>query len=284
MHISINGKIVDPKDATISVLNRGFLFGEGLFETLRSYKGKIPFLEKHLNRMEWGTTFIGIPFPHAAGIRKSVEDLLKKSELQDARIKIILSSVGETFTASLPTDELESNLVIFVDAVKPLSPSEYKDGVELVFIHSVFNDLPPVSSMKSLSWVSKMAARRELLERDAYDGIMMNEKGQVCETTIGNIFWVKKGVLFTPPQAVGLLGGITRHEVMDIAKKEGIEVREGIITEAELKTVDEVFMTNSLIEVLPVTKIDEEPIASGKPGKITKELMEGYKKRVEAES
>ncbi|HBF12730.1 MAG TPA: hypothetical protein DDW49_04980 [Deltaproteobacteria bacterium] len=277
MKISINGKIVESRDAAISVHDRGYLFGEGVFETLRTYDGRIPFFDKHLARMEWSATFVGIPFPHPGEIKKSLEDLLAVNELPNARIKIILSAKDpSTMRPVAPHENLEVNLVISCEPLEALPASYLKEGIGLCLIRSVVNDSNPLCGVKSLSWGSKMLARRELSEKAAYDGILLNSQGQVTETTTGNLFWVMKGELHTSSSSVGLLGGITRGIALDLAKQNKIPVKEVYAKPEDLQKADEMFMTNSVVGILPVTWFDPMNIGSGKPGPITTQIRKEY--------
>ncbi len=284
MKISINGKIVAAEEAKISIFDRGYLFGEGLFETMRSYQKKVPFLDKHLARMEWGATFINIPFLHPKEIENSINELIRMTGYESARIKVILTGMNEqTSRPQLPTDEMGINCVIICEKFSPLGDEDYDEGVELCVMHSIKNDPAPASNLKSTSWLTKMVARRELAEKSAFDGILLDALGYVTETTSGNLFWIKDRVLYTAPVSLGLLPGITRQVVIDLAKESGIEFKEKMIKPEELMLADEVFMTNSTCEVLPVTVIDGASIKDGEVGELTKDLAVSYHERIQDE-
>lgn len=283
MKIYLNGKIVDASEAKISVFDRSYLFGEGLFETFRSYDGKLPFLDKHLARMEWSATFLGLPFPHPQEIKKAIADLMTENKLLDARVKIILSTVNDGIKPQPVTPQTPVNLVILMEKSSPLPDANYQKGAALVTIHSAQNEPPPVSNIKTTSYACKMIARREFMERDVYDGILLSAGGFVTETTSANIFWVQNGVVFTPPLSVGLLGGITRQVIGEILKEQKIDFKEQSITPEELKNKSEVFITGSTIEVMPVTVIDEKKIGNGKPGLMTQRIRDFYRQRIKHE-
>lgn len=283
MKVSINGKIVGAEEAVVSVFDRGYLFGEGLFETLRAYDGRIPFFDYHLDRLEWSASFVGIPCPHRKELVESVRATLKANDLKDARIKIILSGINEkTMRPVVATDELKVNVVIGCEKFSPYPDSDYQKGITLCLIHSVKNDVPPTSTIKSTSWLTKMLARRELSEKDALDGILLTGQGFVTETTTSNLFWVKDGVLMTPPLDVGLLGGITRQVVLDIAREKGIKCIEKKTTMEEVFAADEVFVTNSMIEIMPVAFIDESQIGKGS-FTLTHKLNKYYQEKIKEE-
>lgn len=284
MKVSVNGKILEEGEAFVSVLDRGYLFGEGLFETFRSYDGALPFIDRHLKRMEWGATFIGLPFPHPNDLKSAVKELLKATGLPNGRVKIILSGKNAAgFRPVVPTDALDITVVIGCEKFAPRPDEEYENGVTLSVIRSVKNMPPPLSNLKSLSSLEKMIARREFLEKDAFDGILLDAQGNVTETTSSNIFWVSGGKLFTSPVSIGLLPGVTREIVIEIARAEGIEFAERAIDVEGLKESSEVFLTGSTLEVMPVTEIDRDVIGGGSPGKITKRLRELYSDRLKEE-
>lgn len=283
MKIYMNGKIVDESEAKISVFDRGYLFGEGLFETLRSYNGVIPFLKDHLDRMEWSSTFLGIPFPHPETIKRGINEILKTNNLSDARIKILLSTINKGMRPSVNTDETEINLVILSEAFEPLEDDDYDNGVAVAVIHSIKNDPPPASNIKAMNYLTKIIARKEFEEKSAFDGILLNSLGYVTETASANIFWYDGKKFHTPPVEAGLLPGITRNQVIKLIKDNGFLFSESLITEEELLKVREVFLTNSTIEVIPVTEINEEKIGDGVPGKMTEQVIAWYKEKLENE-
>jgi len=283
MKIYLNGKIVEEAEAKISVFDRSYLHGEGLYETLRSSQGRIPFLAQHLGRMEWSATFIGIPFPHPTTIENAIHEVLKVNNLKDARIKILLSAVSRGMKPQLPTEDSEINLTIMAEKFTSWPDSDYEEGVELCIIRTVKADMAPVANMKTTSMMNKMIARREIAERSVFDGILLDAAGHVSETTVANIFWVEKQTVFTPPLSTGLLTGVTRQVVMQAVQKEGLVFREANVTVEELLKKEEVFITNALVDIMPVTVIQEQEVGSGEVGKVTRGLMESYQELVKKE-
>ena len=165
----------------------------------------------------------------------------------------------------------------------PLPAPDYEKGGALITIHSARNEPPPVSNIKTTSYACKMIARREFMERDVYDGILLDTGGFVTETTSANIFWVQNEVVFTPSLSSGLLGGITRQIIGEILKAQKIDFKEQTTTPEELKNKSEVFISGSTIEIMPVTMIDEKKIGNGKPGPMTQKIRSFYKKRIKDE-
>lgn len=283
MKIYLNGEIIDEKEAKISVFDRGYLFGEGLFETVRSYNGSLPFLDRHLKRMEWSATFLGLPCADPATIKKGIGDLLQINNLKDARIKILLSGINQGMRPQLATDNTTINLVILVEPFVPWPMSDYKKGVRLCVIHSVRNDPAPVANMKTMNVLPKIMARREFMERDCFDGILLNAEGFVTETASANIFWVKNELVLTPHSNAGLLNGVTREVLLEIFKNEKITFKETYSKEEELHHADEIFITGSTLEIMPVTKLEEKKVGSGKPGPVTCKIRELYQRCLEKE-
>lgn len=283
MQIYLNGNIIDSTEAKVSVFDRGYLFGEGLFETFRSYDGGIPFLEKHINRMEWSATFIGLPFPHPGEIKEAVSDTLKANDLKNARIKMVLTGMNEGSSPRLLTDQADINFVVIAEKFSPYSDQEYDEGVSLALIHSIKNDPVPTSTMKTVNYMTKLIAQKEYSEKSCFDGILFNALGYVTETAAANIYWVRDNIVHTPPTNEGLLLGVTREIVTDILKEEMIEFKETLIQEKDLKKLNEIFITNSLIEIMPVTSIGEDSVGNGEPGKLTQKLTQLYQERLNEE-
>lgn len=278
MKVFLNGKIVSGNEAAVSVFDRGFLFGEGLFETCFAEQGVVPFLDKHLDRMEWSASFIGLPFPHPTEIKQGVYELLKANQLEQARIKIILSATGDTQRPTLITDSNSLNLVILAEKISNTEIDT--EGISACMIHSIYNDPAPASTVKSTSYLTKMMARREFLEKSCADGILLNAHKQVTETTSGNIFWFDGKHIVTPPVEAGLLPGITRQIIINLLKDEGLTVVEKLIDADQLKSSDEIFMTNSIMGVVPIIEIDEAPVGKGVTGPMTLKIISLYMKRL----
>jgi branched-subunit amino acid aminotransferase/4-amino-4-deoxychorismate lyase len=280
MKIYLNGEIINQTEAKISVLDRSYLFGEGLFETLRSYDGKIPFLDKHLERMEWASAFVGINFHHPVEIRNGIKDLLEENKLKEARIKIILSMEGDSFKPVDSNEDFKTNLVISTEEFTPFDEDLYEKGVSLIALNSVKNEGAPVSTLKSTSWLTKIIAAREINEKKKFDGIMLNHKGQITEATKSNLFWIKDEIFYTAPTNLGVLPGITRDIVIEEIKDLGFEFKEKIIELDELLKADEVFLTSSTMEVMPVGEIDDQEFDSSN---LTQKIKLAYQERVQEE-
>lgn len=253
--IYANGKIVAEEAAHISVTDRSYLFGEGLFESFRSVEGKIPLLTEHIKRLTWSATFLNISFPDDVNFQKICDDLLTANQLKNARFRIVLSQ----------TESGAQNLTVFC---RPLDGM--KNTYKLKTIKNFVSDPLPLVVMKTTSYLTKILARAEAKEAGFDDGILANTRGHVTETTTGNIFWVDaNGSLKTAAESGGLLRGVTKQEILRLLQGHKLNCHEASITPTELSNAREVFITNSVIGIQPVSVIDKRQIGDGDIGSIT---------------
>jgi branched-subunit amino acid aminotransferase/4-amino-4-deoxychorismate lyase len=258
--IYLNDTFVEDTQAKISVHDRSFLFGEGLFETFVSMDGKIPFLKDHLNRLEWSCTHLGFSLPEKINFSEICQELLKKNNFKNSRFKIVLSS---------------QNCVVFCE---PHDDKEIPPTYRLKIIKNRANDALPLSALKTTNYLTKISARADAKEAGFDDGILSNAKGQATETTTGNIFWVdKNGLLFTIMSECGLLDGITKKNLLKLFQEKGLKIKESMITAEELSNQREVFVTNSVIGIKPVVQIDKRQISGGEAGPITAMIQDLWK-------
>lgn len=262
--IYLNGDILPDDEAKISVLDRSFLFGEGVFETLRSYGGQTPFLEEHLKRLEYSALFLNIPYPTEINFNEVIQKLLEKTNLKDARLKIILTKL---------------NTCVFCEKIDAKSyPKTYK----LKIIEQVTNDNPRLAAVKTTSRLTKLVGYAEAQEAGFEDGILLNNKGQVTEGTRGNLFWVdENSELKTVLQDCGILCGITRQELMKVLKAKNLKIKEDIVTPEKLSNMKEVFYTSSIAGIKPVVQIDKRKISGGEPGDVTLMLQDLWERHVQ---
>lgn len=265
----INNEYVAENEAKISIFDRSYLFGEGLFESFRSYgNGKIPLLQKHLNRLEWSCTFLGLPYP-MLNFKDICQTLLKKNNLKDARFKIVVSQ-NESLEGSDLSEQ--SNITIFcLPLVEKNIPQTYK----LKTLSTLVNDALPLSSVKTTNYLVKAMGRKEAKEFGCDDGILLNHKGFVTEGTSTNIFWIDKdNKLHTVLPEQGLLPGVMKQTVLDLLKEKNLKIKESLIKPDELSSSREVFVTNSLIGIKPVVEIDGRKISGGECGPVTEMISE----------
>ena len=276
----INGKLVDIDKAKVSIFDRGFLYGDGVFETMRSYAGTVFKLDAHLNRLHISLDVLGIRPPCA---RKRLEDAvyrtLRANALKSAYIKLTVTR-GEGRFGISHKDAFRPNAMIVAKDFEGYPAWMFLKGISAKVTGNRQNDLSVLSRVKSLNFLGYIMARFEARDMGYDEAILANTKGHIAEAATSNIFLVRKGVLITPSLLAGILPGITRATVIGIARKLGLPVREKAVTHGELVSADEVFLTNSLAEVLPVTRVDGRCIGKGRPGDITKLLHISYQKEV----
>ncbi|MDI6641337.1 MAG: aminotransferase class IV [Elusimicrobiota bacterium] len=281
MKVFLNNRFVNIKEAKISALDRGFLYGEGAFETLRSLNRKILFIKEHYKRLKKTLKLFNIKFNLTAQeVQKILKKLLKLNNLTDAYIRITVSAgLPQTHNRQLHTQGRSSPTVfIFARELNCLPKKFYKEGVPITiskYRRNIYSVLP---FYKTLSYLENIIEKRTALRRNFFDTLFLDNSGKyITECATSNIFIVQKGVIYTPATKITpILPGITRQIVIRLARKNKIKITEKKITKKELLTADEVFITNSLIGILPVKKICNEIVGNGSVGKLTKLLIERY--------
>lgn len=261
----------------VSIRDRGFLYGDAIFETLRSYGGRPFMLKEHLERLMASAQTLNIHAERTIDeISQAVAHLLEINRLRDAYIRITLSR-GEGGGALLPEDTLSSTLVIETRRFKPYPDRLYKKGIRLIVSDYRRSTTNPVTRHKTANFLAGIMARQEALRRDNQDAIFLNTNGEVCEGTVWNIFMVEGERVVTPSVSANILPGITRKTVLDICRGRGIEAAEELFPAERLLEADEVFITNSLMEIMPVAAIANHQIGTKVPGRITGYLMAAYR-------
>ena len=278
----LNGKLLPGEKAKISLLDYGFLFGFGLYETVRAYNGKVFRLDNHLARLRYSGNRLGIVI-HTALIREAVNDVIKANGFKQTRLRICVSIGEGTISPNLDSCK-QPTIAIIASEYKPPSREKYQNGYKVALSSIRRSSLSPVTYLKSTNTMENMLARRDAKDIGADEAFFLNEKGYLTEAAGSNLFLMKNGVLKTPRYESGILPGVTRVVVFELAAKLGIKVREVNLKLADLLQADEVFITNSLIEIVPVTSFDGKPIADGKPGTLTGKLMKVYKALVKKET
>lgn len=281
MLVYVNGKFVPKEEAMVSVFDHGFLYGDGIYETLRSYEGRIFLLGKHLSRLKQSADAISLRLPFSVEkIGELLHEALTVNKLREAYLRIQVSR-GAGDIGLDPALCPASSMVIVTKPFKDYPEELYTEGVAVALVGTRRNHPSALSpSIKSTNFLNNILAKIESLKTGAYEGIMLNWEGNVAEGTISNIFIVKKGVLLTPSIETGILEGVTRDLVMHLARKERIPVKETLLKPKDLLDADECFITNTTVEVLPVTRIDSEPVGAGSPGAVTLRLRAAYRDEV----
>ncbi len=264
----------------ISVFDHGFLYGDGIYETLRVYNGVVFRIDEHIDRLFRSAFLIGLIIPMAPDIiKKAVYKTLEANSLKEAVIRITLSR-GAGPIGLDPDLCPKPTFVIFANKFKEYPEQFYKKGVKIAIVDTRRNYSKAIDpQIKSLNFLNNILAKIEAKKRNAYEAIMLNYRGYIAEGTITNIFFVRNDVLLTPSLKVGILDGITRRIILEAAKKLKIETREGRFKPEDIYNAQEVFISNTTMEVMPVAEIIDAKKFSG-PGKITRMLRQEYKKKV----
>lgn len=275
-----NEKFLDEDRAHISVADRGFLVGEGLFETLRAYNSHVVFVKEHLRRLEEGAEKLGLAIPVSLErLRFLIYQTLHLNKLHDGVVRLYLTPEGSGI-GDLDSPPQRVNLIISCKPLAPLPQKSYEQGVELAWVKTVCAEQGFLAQIKSTSYLSRVLARREAQRSGCFEGLLLNALGHVTEGSGSNVFIVSGSVIYTPPIQEGLLGGVTRQQVMHLAEKEGYEVAERAFLPKDLLNAEEVFITSTLKEVLPVAKVGGDPIRHC-PGPVTRKLLELYRDMVQ---
>lgn len=276
---SVNGEIAPAGEAKISVLDNGFTFGDGVYETLRTYGGRPFHLDRHLARLRASAAMLAIDIPRDdAALAADLDRLLERAANAESYIRVIVSrGVGEI---SYRFDRIHGpTIVMAARAYEPFPDAQYRDGVPVI-ISSVRRNSPRAldPAMKCCNLINNILAVREAQAKKAAEPLMLNERGDVAEGASANVFIVAKGALVTPPLNDGILPGVTRELVLERAAELGIEARQQSIRVPDLLAAEEAFITSTLKEVMPIASVDGRSIGNGKPGPVTRKLIEAYRK------
>ena len=279
MEIYIDGKYYDKADAKVSVFDHGLLYGDGVFEGIRIYNGKVFRIKEHIERLYESAKAIILEIPMTKEeMKAAVEDAVKVNERKDGYIRLVITR-GEGSLGLDPASCKKATVIIIVSDIQLYPKEYYEKGIALVTVTSrriPSECLDP--RIKSLNYLNNIMAKLEAKQAGCLEAVMLNTEGFVAECTADNIFIVKEGRLLTPSVYHGALEGITRQTVMEIAEKIGIKSEETTLAPYDLYTADECFLTGTGAEIVPVVKIDGRVIGSGVPGKVTKILVENFKK------
>ena len=279
--VYLNGSYLDENDAKISVFDSGFLYGDGVFESLRVYHKQCKFLDQHYHRLLNSAKIMNYLISFSEEELKSViDELISRNNLDDAYIRITLtrgqSKIG--FGKSI-----SDNQTIFIIAKehKPLDENLYKNGVKLAVADTRRNAPEAVNpQIKSISNLNSLLGKLEIKKKEVFEVVMLNSKDIVTECAAANIFWVKDQNVFTPDVTTGLLEGVTRSSIIEICEENGIELKTGHFTMAHILAADEVFISSTSLEVMPVKQIDKQKISDGNVGPMTKEIHQKFRERL----
>ena len=279
LKVYVNGKLVDKDEAAISVYDHGLLYGDGVFEGIRSYGGKVFRLQEHLDRLWYSAKAIWLEIPISKDqMAAAIEETLAKNGIKDGYIRVVVTRGCGTL--GLDPDKCSDPQVIIITDYISLYPDEvYEKGLEIITVSTARNHPAALNPrIKSLNYLNNILAKIEGKQAGCVEALMLNHKGEVAECTGDNIFLVRNGTLLTPPNDAGILEGITRAAVIELARQSGIEVCEVPLTKHDVYIADECFLTGTAAEVVPVVKVDSRTIGDGTPGPITRKLAERFRK------
>ncbi len=281
MLIYLNGHFVAKEQALVSVFDHGFLYGDGIYETVRAYGGRIFLLKKHLARLKRSAAAISLKLPlPLEEIGDALNESLNVNKLQEAYVRLQISR-GPGEIGLDPALCPAPTVVIVAKPFHDYPAADYERGVRVAIVKTRRNHpLALAPSIKGTNFLNNILAKIEAIKAGAYEGIMLNWEGYVAEGTICNIFAVKKGALLTPHLDTGILEGVTRDLVLRLAKRNKVSVREVLMRPKDLLSAEECFITNTTMEIMPVRSIDKKTVGSGRPGPVTALLHEAYRKEV----
>ena len=277
MKIFIDGKYYSERDAKVSVFDHGLLYGDGVFEGIRAYHGRVFKLKEHIDRLFCSAKAIllELPMSHAQLMKATVETC-RANKLRDGYIRLVVTRGVGTLGLN-PRTCKKPSVIIIADKIQLYPQEYYQRGLDIITVpttrnlHSALNP-----AIKSLNYLNNILAKIEANNAGVEEAVMLNAEGFVAECTGDNLFIVKSRALFTPPLSAGTLYGITRQTVIELAEEAGLKVSEPNLTRYDLFNADECFLTGTGAELIPVVKIDGRVIGTGKPGPITRRLEEDY--------
>ncbi len=271
--IYINGEFVPPEQATVSVFDHGLLYGDGVFEGLRSYGGKVFRLEQHVRRLYESAQAICLTIPISQPeMCNATNQAVAKNGIQDGYIRSIVTRGAGTLGLD-PNRCSDPQVIIIADSISLYPDELYVKGLEIITTSVIRNHPAALNPrIKSLNYLNNILAKLEGLQAGCVEALMLNHKGEVAECTGDNIFLVRDGELLTPPLDAGILGGITRDTVIELAEKANLKVHKVALTKHDVYVADECFLTGTAAEVIPVVKVDDRSIGNGIPGPVTLDL------------
>ncbi|MEI6668773.1 MAG: aminotransferase class IV [Acidobacteriota bacterium] len=286
----VNGRICSRQDALISIFDHGFLFGEGVYEVVRTYHGELFLLGPHVERLKTSARMIAVPMPvDDAGLEAAIRDTMRayatgpaQGAANDNLYVRVLVTRGIGDGSYNPAGSPASSLVIIVKPLAVPPASVYQDGVKVSLVPVVRNHPGSVNPLiKSNNLLNNALAMQAAIKQDAFEAILRNYRGDIAECSQSNLFIVKGGVALTPRLGEGLLAGITRAFIMDVAQGAGVRVDDAVLRDEDLFAADEVFLTSTTREIVPIVRVDDRVIASGVPGPVTLRLLHAYRHKAD---
>lgn len=279
--VSVDGRVGRPEDVTLKVTDNGFVFGDSAYETLRTYGGRPFELDRHLQRLRRTIALMGFELPVGdEELKARIDACLSFASNPESYLRVIVSrGVGDM---SYRFERIpEPTVAMYVKPLEATNPALYERGAAAVIVSIRRNPVEALNpAMKASNLLNNALASREAYAKGALEAILLNTRGEVAEGAGSNVFIVKDGLLLTPPLSCGLLAGITRELVLEIAVAEGIPHEERVLHPADLHSADEMFVTSTLKELAPVATLDGAPVGTGRPGPMTQALLKAYRARI----
>jgi branched-chain amino acid aminotransferase len=278
--VYVNGRITSEADAVVSVFDHGFLYGEGVYETLRTYNRRLFLFDRHVRRLRRSAAMIALDVPFGdEELLQAITRTMARADLPDEAYVRVLVTRGVGELSYDPKATPAHTLVIIVKPqVDPLG-SAYRDGVRVAIVDIIRNHPGSVNPMiKSNNLMNNALAMQEALRRNAFEGVMRNYRGELTECTTSNLFVVKRSIALTPPLDAGILPGITREVIFEIGQANDVDVREAVLRDEDLYGADEAFLTSTTREAVPIVEVDGRRIGNGTPGPITLKLLDEFRR------
>ena len=275
----LNGVITPLEQATVHVSDHAHLYGDGLFEGIRMYGKRVFKLDEHIARLFHGAKHMGFEqMPEPAFLRATILDMCARSEFEDAYIRVNLTR-GTGLGLDPKNIDRQPNLMVMINSLALYKPEDYDTGLHVV--STSFRVIPADALDPRIKCIGRYAsnimAKQEANARGAGEGLMLNHQGQIAECTGDNIFLIKDGIIRTPHPSCGILQGITRDSVIQLARKAGYQVEETFLSTYDIHAADEAFLTGTAAEVIGMVSLDDQPIGNGKPGTITMEITKLFR-------
>ncbi len=277
LRVWINGTLYEKENAKVSVYDHGLLYGDGVFEGLRSYNGKVFRLDEHLRRLWDSAQSIALTIPMSRdALAKAIYETLKVNEIRDGYVRLVVTR-GAGSLGLDPHKTSDPQVIIIADFISLYPEKFYQEGLSIVTASTVRTSASSLSPrIKSLNYLNNIMAKLEGLQAGCVEALMLNHKGEIAECTADNIFLVRDGILSTPSKESGILEGITREAVLGLARDAGLVTQEVPLTRHDVYIADECFLTGTAAEVVPIVNVDNRKIGSGKPGPVTTNLRERF--------
>lgn len=278
LKIWFDGQLVDEDDAKVSVFDHGLLYGDGVFEGIRFYEGRVFRLEEHVERLFDSARAILLQIPWTPEeVSSAIVETIRSNGLRDGYVRLVVTR-GKGSLGLSPDTCPKASMFVIAAGIQLYPDSDYENGLKVITCSTrrpTHGSLSP--QVKSLNYLNNVMAKVEAIRAGAGEGLMLNEQGYVAECTGDNVFIVNKGVIYTPPVSDGGLGGITRGVIFDVAEDKDVRILERSMTRFDIYTADECFLTGTAAEVIPVVELDHRPIGDGRPGPITGQFIEAFR-------